>query len=517
MESHRGEESGEMYSPNEQGEYTPEDGAQALTVQGLADALSGLESEDTVVEPPEEELILQLEVMMVDCLGCPHLPAFSWNAGMVRHILKSDPTLRDLEYVQVDNPGTAYLFFLDKQCRHRLPVEAAEMLGAYLPGAFFKWISCSAHFAAIAIPLAEGRHLASVATNRCCQRLRMDSQGPALGAPFSSKSDVSPVLVGSAPPTPVRGERGVEGERGPATVPASRARGRPQKKACPVKEAVANSPPSLPDRGGADSDAASTVSEMLYHSRLWRRHRREKHLAPAKLDLPIFKSTDPSVDVTYMIWRFDVQSWLEQYTKESMKPHIYASLRGYPGCWVRSLEGGEHLTLTELLQRMDRAFREVSEADTMIRSMYKIHQAEKETVEEYMLRIHEAVAVIRQAYPERLTNQDKNFLRDRFYNGLLPLLCEALGFTVADLPEREQTRTTFDTLYTLTRKMEAHQSNRSSRGVPSDGYRDRYRRYPTMQTEWPQWVREVISYLPIWRSRSLSCQVMTHWMGSALI
>ena len=286
------------------------------------------------------------------------------------------------------------------------------------------------------------------------------------------------MLVGSAPPTPVGRERGAEGEKVPA-VPASRPRGRPPKKVCPVREAPANSPPSLPDRGGVDSDAMSMASEMSYRSRPWQRHRREKRLVPAKLDLPIFKSVDSSAGVTYTIWRFDIQSWLEQYTEESMMPHIYASLRGYPGCWVHSLEGGEHLTLTKLLQRMDRAFGEVSEVDTMIRSMYEICQTEKETVEEYMLCIHEAVAVIWRAYPERLTNQDRNFLHDRFYNGLLPSLCEALGFTVADLPEREQTRTMFDTLYTLARKMEAHQSNHNSRGVPSDGYRDRYWRYPT--------------------------------------
>ena len=94
----------------------------------------------------------------------------------------------------------------------------------------------------------------------------MDSQGPTLGAPFSSESDVGPVLVGSAPPTPVRGERGAEGERVPAML-VSRPRGRPPKKAHPVKEALANSPPSSPDRGGADSDVASMASEMSYRSR----------------------------------------------------------------------------------------------------------------------------------------------------------------------------------------------------------------------------------------------------------
>ena len=252
-----------MYLPNEQGECTLEDGTQALRVQGLADALLGLKLEDTVVEPPKEELILRLEVTMADCPGHPHPLVFSWNTGMVMHVLKNDPALRDLEYVQVDNPGTAYLFFLDKQCHRRLPGGVAEILGAYLPGAFSEWISCLARFAAIAIPLVEGRHLASVGTNRCHQRLRMDSQGLVLGTPFSSESDVGPVLVGSAPPTPVRG---VEGERGPA-VPASRPRGKPPKKAHPAKEVPANSPPSSPDRGGADSDTASKVSETLYCSR----------------------------------------------------------------------------------------------------------------------------------------------------------------------------------------------------------------------------------------------------------
>ena len=206
------------------------------------------------------------------------------------------------------------------------------MLGAHLPVAFSKWISRSAHFAAIAIPLSEGRRLASVAANRCRQRLRMDPQGPKLGAPFSNESDVGPVLVGSAPPTPVgRGrERGAKGEKVPMAQ-SSRPRGRPLKKACPVKGVPASSPPSLPNRGGADSDAMSTVSEVSYRYQLQQRHRREKCLAPAKLDLPIFMSTDSSTDITYTIWRFDVQSWLEQYTERSMKPHIYVTLRGYPG------------------------------------------------------------------------------------------------------------------------------------------------------------------------------------------
>ena len=51
---------------------------------------------------------------------------------------------------------------------------------------------------------------------------------------------------------------------------------------------------------------------------------------------------------------------------------------------------------------------------------------------------------------------------------------------MAELPEREQVNMSFDTLYKLTKKMEACQPLRSHRGRsgPSKAYRDKYRRYP---------------------------------------
>ena len=103
------------------------------------------------------------------------------------------------------------------------------------------------------------------------------------------------------------------------------------------------------------------------------------------LDMPIFKSADPNADVMYTLWRFDVQGWLDQYQEESMMPHIYASLRGYLGRRVYSLEDGSNLTVTELLEHMDRAFGDVCEYNMMIHSLYEIGQKEGESMEEYML------------------------------------------------------------------------------------------------------------------------------------
>ena len=63
MELNR-EHAGEMYSPDNQGEYVPEVGVQNFSVQGLPDTLTSLESEVTVVQLPAEEYALLLEVTM---------------------------------------------------------------------------------------------------------------------------------------------------------------------------------------------------------------------------------------------------------------------------------------------------------------------------------------------------------------------------------------------------------------------------------------------------------------------
>ena len=163
-----------------------------------------------------------------------------------------------------------------------------------------------------------------------------------------------------------------------------------------------------------------------------------------------------------------------------MMPHIYNSLRGYPGRWLHSLEGGPNLTVTELLECKDRVFGDVCEYDTMICSLYEIRQKEGESVEEYMLQIHKVVAIIHHTYPDQITDQGKNLAWDRFYHGLVPSLQDALEFVMVELPEREQAGASFDTLYTLAKKMEVRQPMHTHKGGkgPPNAYRDKYRRYP---------------------------------------
>ena len=108
---------------------------------------------------------------------------------MVLHILKADPALRNLEYVQVDDPGMAYLFFCDKQGHEGMKQEVMENLRMHMVEAFSEWISHSAHFVAILLPLAQRWHQATATSDRWHPRSRVEQQDHPVLHGLSSESD----------------------------------------------------------------------------------------------------------------------------------------------------------------------------------------------------------------------------------------------------------------------------------------------------------------------------------------
>ena len=163
MDSDRHKDSGEMYSPDEQGEYMPLHGTPRFFMQGLSDTLADVR--EGISEPSVEEYAMMLEMMMANCPGQPHPPTFFWNMGMVMHVLKNDLVLRELEHLQVDGPGTAYLFFYDKQGCHGLGQDTVYAIRAHMEEAFSEWILHSAHFAISLLPLVEAWWWAVIASD----------------------------------------------------------------------------------------------------------------------------------------------------------------------------------------------------------------------------------------------------------------------------------------------------------------------------------------------------------------
>ena len=295
MDPDRHEDLGEMYSPDDQGEYTSLDETLQFSLQGLSNALADVGEETG--RTSTEEYALMLEVTMADCPGRPHPPVFSWNAGMVMHILKSDLVLQELEHVQVDGPGTAYLFFYDKQSRWGLEQGAMDAIRTHMEEAFLKWITHFAHFNVSLLPLMEAWWQSVTASD--CQRLRSGAENLTHNASVgvAQESDSSSQLEGSAPQQDARTSRIGEGTkaRPVGCAGAVHPHRRPPRTQC-TTVSKGSLPPSSPDRGAPDSNGYSTVGETVGHRcrhRGCRGSRERKRLAPARLDMPIFKSTDP--------------------------------------------------------------------------------------------------------------------------------------------------------------------------------------------------------------------------------
>ena len=143
------------------------------------------------------------------------------------------------------------------------------------------------------------------------------------------------------------------------------------------------------------------------------------------------------------------------------------------------LRQGKDISVQDLLMHMEKTFGSKCDYDAMIRTFYEVQQKEDEMVEEYMLRIHDMVTVIQCAYPECLPDQGRDLKKDHFYHGLYPYLHDALSFVMAELPEREQAHPTFNTLYTLAKKLEAGQLAHTHWCTPgSDAYTEKHRHYP---------------------------------------
>ena len=85
------------------------------------------------------------------------------------HALKGDPALRDLEHMQVDGPGLAYLFFYDQHGYHGLSKEEALAMHYHISDAFTKQIGGSAHFNMVPLLLEAGQQCVNAMQERCRQ------------------------------------------------------------------------------------------------------------------------------------------------------------------------------------------------------------------------------------------------------------------------------------------------------------------------------------------------------------
>ena len=222
---------------------------------------------------------------------------------MVIHILKSNPALCDREHVQVEGPGTAYLFFYDKQGRKGLVLEATHTLRAHVGDTCSEWISRFAHFMVNPIPLEGwGRTMAVAEWQWQCTRVEF--QSPVVPSPVMSEYDSNPQLQGNASqPTGRPGSAEESTNMREARTVSIKQRGRPPKKQ-PMGVEVVHHPPPLTMVGLTPTDFPPPGRWWEVDRGIGGRGMRSTW-PPTCLDMPIFKTIDPNAHVTYTIWKFE--------------------------------------------------------------------------------------------------------------------------------------------------------------------------------------------------------------------
>ena len=276
---------------------------------------------------------------------------------------------------------------------------------------------------------------------------------------FDSQGDA---LVGNTPVT--RGITRVLSAAGKK--PPGRPPGRPRKDAGKPSSLFSKPPPPPPpsdhpsdkgdggggrkkrperrdDRGGGyGSDwSQSTASTTTRRRRKKRRGRKSPEASDPKgkfsykIDLPVFDDIAKNAKVTYVTWRFDVQKHRKVHSDDSLLPHVYRSLQGFPGELARSL--GDDITLKELVEGLDDYFGVVIDYDAMCRALYNIKQDAYETVAEFAVRLCRQLCMLKHEFPEHFsgtTELEEEIKRDRFFGGLRPALRSAMNYTKSNGP-----------------------------------------------------------------------------------
>ena len=109
--------------------------------------------------------------------------------------------------MQVDGPGTAYLFFYDKQGHWGLEQDAADAVRTHMEEAFLEWISHSAHFNISLLPLMGVWQWSVAASDHRRLRSRVENSAHNMPVRVAWESDSSNQLVGSAPQQDGRASR----------------------------------------------------------------------------------------------------------------------------------------------------------------------------------------------------------------------------------------------------------------------------------------------------------------------
>ena len=336
--------------------------------------------------------------------------------------------------------------------------EAALAMCSHLADTFAEWIGRSAHFKALPLLLEEGCHCVTAAQERCRQWIgpRNNPACPFMWA-GSASSGSSQQLVGRVPTIPEGQDGAAEQEMlGLVQVGCTDA----QQRWYQLQEVEGTH--HLPHQKPWWSRF-----RWLFNCQ-WVRWRPQASKMPVSWEKTGTSKIEPThiplheCQCGYDLW--DLALWCtgmagSVWWSEHASTH-FGSLQGYPGKWAHSLPGawtyrwmncwGAWTVLSETCTTTTVDPFIVQNPSEGTRDHGGIHAESPWSSSSGEMRI-----------PRPSAKWREGLRWDCFYYGLIPSLRDVLSFTMADLPEREQADTSFDTLYHLAKKLEAHHQPRN--------------------------------------------------------
>ena len=105
-----------------------------------------------------------------------------------------------------------------------------------------------------------------------------------------------------------------------------------------------------------------------------------------KINLPIFKDEQSKEILTYCTWQWDVVIPRRSGCgDQAVLPHMYQSLKGFPGELAQSL--GKDATLQEVLQVLDDHYGVVMTFNALHKELYMLLQGYQEGMSEYGIQL----------------------------------------------------------------------------------------------------------------------------------
>ena len=137
------------------------------------------------------------------------------------------------------------------------------------------------------------------------------------------------------------------------------------------------------------------------------------------LDLGKFSGSDPvpTNELTFEQWLSDIRAYQQQFPEFILLPAVRKSIQGRAKFVLRNLE--PDYTIDQAIEVLTREYEGVANSNVVFKEFYKLKQEKNEKVQDFSVRLREALNKLTLRFPDRVpTGDEDRILCDHFFYGM---------------------------------------------------------------------------------------------------